>query len=165
MSEHVIDISGEPPVFSAELFPHRSLGRKGFRALIGVSGLVALAELGTFLHQGAWPIALFSMLPVAAIIIAFAVSNRAARMREAVFVSRETILVRRHFPSGRLEEMRFNPFGARLDIDRSAGIGIVAMRITARGEGTEIGAFLNPADRESFARAFRTALASVTRRI
>ncbi|TPW28637.1 DUF2244 domain-containing protein [Martelella alba] len=160
-----MDISGDPPVFSAELFPHRSLGRKGFRALIGLSGLVAMTELIAFLHQGAWPIALFAVLPVAAIITAFAVSNRAARMREAVFVSRETILVRRLFPSGRLEERRFNPFGARLDVDRSAGIGIVAMRIAARGEGTEIGAFLNPEERESFAHAFRAALASVTRRI
>jgi len=37
--------------------------------------------------------------------------------------------------------------------------------VTGEGHRTDIGSFLNPDDRESFAKAFRSALATVTQRL
>jgi uncharacterized membrane protein len=62
-------------------------------------------------------------------------------------------------------EHRFNPFWARFRVSRHEEFGITAMHVTGEGRGTDVGSFLNPDDRESFAKAFRNALATVTRRL
>ncbi|HCD84759.1 MAG TPA: hypothetical protein DEQ45_13175, partial [Agrobacterium sp.] len=43
------------PIFAAELLPHRSLGRRGFRLLLALSGLACLLYGGFFLARGGWP--------------------------------------------------------------------------------------------------------------
>ena len=62
-------------------------------------------------------------------------------------------------------EHRFNPFWARFRVRRHSEIGIVSMHVTGEGQRTDIGSFLNPDDRESFARALTGALATVKRRV
>ncbi len=52
----------------------------------------------------------------------------------------------------------FNPFWTRFEVDRHDEIGITSMRLTTKEFSLSIGAFLNPDDRESFARAFKNAL-------
>lgn len=42
MMESNADSFNEQPVFAAELFPHRSLGRRGFKVLLALSGAVCL---------------------------------------------------------------------------------------------------------------------------
>lgn len=152
--------SPDEPFFRAELTPHRSLGPKGFRILMGVlfcaSVLVGLA----FLSIGAWPVFGFFGLDVLLIYLAFKLSYRSGRAREQVEVSRTRLDIRKIAPSGRTEEHRFNPFWARLAIARHEMIGITAMRVEAQGKSVPIGGFLNPDDRESFATAFGRALAT-----
>ena len=60
---------------------------------------------------------------------------------------------------------RYNPFRAKFQVERHEEFGITGMAVTGEGRKTPIGNFLNPDDRESFARAFTAALASVKRRI
>ncbi|MNL79642.1 hypothetical protein D3C87_2062930 [compost metagenome] len=62
-------------------------------------------------------------------------------------------------------EHRFNPFWARFFVRRHQEIGIVSMHVAGEGRRTDIGSFLNPDDRESFAKAFRGALATAKMRI
>lgn len=64
-----------------------------------------------------------------------------------------------------MTEHRFNPFWARFFVRRHSEIGIVSMLVAGEGKRTDIGSFLNPDDRESFAKAFRAALATVKQRI
>lgn len=153
------------PVFSAELFPHRSLGRKGFCVLLGLAALGFVPNMLYFAAHGAWPIALYCLLTFAGLYAAFKLSYRSALAREHVRVSRLDVSITKVAPSGKRVEAHYNPFWARFTVDRHAEFGITRMALAGEGRHTEIGAFLNPDDRESFANAFRQALATVKQRI
>jgi uncharacterized membrane protein len=153
------------PVFQAELKPYRSLGRLGFRLLMGLTFVFCLFNVLFFLVTGALPIAMFFGLDFALLYGAFYLNYRSARAREEVTVSRTELRIRKFSAAGKLRESRYNPFWARLEIDRHRDFGITAMAVVGEGRKTTIGGFLHHDDRESFARAFSLALASVKRRI
>ncbi len=160
-----VDRMDEPPVFAAELTPYRSLGRKGFHVLLGLTGLFCLLHAIFFLATGAWPIVLFFGLDFLLLWGAFWLSYRSGRAREEVTVSRTDVLIRKFSPAGRVVEHHFNPFWARFRVSRHHEFGITSMIVSGEGRRTDIGSFLNPDDRESFAKAFRGALATVKQRI
>jgi uncharacterized membrane protein len=153
------------PVFAAELFPYRSLGRKGFRVLLVLMGAFCLFYGGLFSMKGAWPIGLFLGADFLLVYGAFWLNYRSGRVSEHVTVSRTDVSIRKISPSGRVEEHRFNSFWVRFLVQRLHGVGIRSMHVRGEGRDTEVGAFLNPEDRESFAKAFSGALATVKRRI
>ncbi|MES5099395.1 DUF2244 domain-containing protein [Agrobacterium sp. BA1120] len=165
MEDSKVDSVNEQPVFAAELVPHRSLGRKGFRVLLALTGAVCLLYGVFFMVTGAWPIGLFLGLDFLLLYVAFRVNYRAAKAREEVTVSRTNLSIRKFSPAGRMVEHRFNPFWARFRVNRHEEIGILSMYVSGEGRTTDIGSFLNPDDRESFAKAFRGALATVRQRI
>ena len=150
--------TADEPFFRALLTPHRSLGRTGFAVLIGAL-LFGWAVTGAFfLSVGAWPVFGFFGLDVIAVYVAFRLNYRAARAREEVSVSRTALDIHKTAPSGRSEQHRFNPFWARFEIARHPEIGITDMAVAAQGRAVQIGSFLNPDDRETFATAFGNAL-------
>lgn len=165
MSEINGDLIPDRPVFAAELVPHRSLGHRGWRILMLLTGVLTVAHVAVFLVSGAWPVALFCGLDFFLLYGAFYLNYRSGLQREEVIVSRTQLLVRKHHPSGAAREIGFNPFRARFDVRRHTDIGIVAMLLSGEGRRTDIGSFLNPDDRETFAKALTGALATVKRRI
>lgn len=152
--------AADEPFFKALLTPHRSLGRTGFLVLMGALafgwGVTALF----FLARGAWPVAGFFGLDILLVYLAFRMNYRAGRMSEEVSVSRTSLAIRKVAPSGRSVTHRMNPFWTRFRVRRHTEIGITAMAVEAKGQSVAIGAFLNPDDRESFAKAFSHALAT-----
>lgn len=163
MSETNAAFAADEPFFKALLTPHRSLGRKGFVILMG-SLVAGWGVTGLFfLAQGAWPVFGFFGLDILLVYIAFRLNYRAARAREEVSVSRTALDIRKVDPSGKAEAHRFNPFWARFSVKRHDEIGITGMVVEAQGQTVPIGSFLNPDDRESFARAFSGALAQARR--
>jgi uncharacterized membrane protein len=156
--EAATETSTDTPIFSALLVPYRSLGSRGFTVLMLFFGLVSLGTSIGFLIEGAWPVVGFFGLDVALVYVAFKASYRSARAREEVSVSRTDLLVRKTSPAGRVQESHYNPFWTRFQVARHEEIGITRMAVTGQGRSTEIGGFLNPDDRESFAAAFSGAL-------
>jgi len=156
--------AADTPFFKALLVPHRSLGRTGFFVLMGAMLLVWLSVTAIFWSMGAWPIVGFLGLDVLALYIAFRVNYRAARAREEISLSRTNLHILKVPPSGRAEEHSFNPFWARFRVQRHAEIGITDMAVEMREKRVLVGSFLNPDDRESFAKAFGQALATVKAR-
>jgi uncharacterized membrane protein len=154
----------DQPIFAAELTPYRSLGHKGFRILLMIAGAMSLMHIFVFLVIGAWPIVFFFGLDFILLFGAFWLNYRAARAREEVRVSRTDVSVKKFAPSGRMTEHRFNTFWARFSIKRHQEIGIISMMISGGGRQINIGSFLNPDDRESFALAFARALATARAR-
>ncbi len=150
----------DAPIFSALLVPHRSLGRRGFNALMLGLGLVGVLTGIGFVLNGAWPVVGFFGLDVLLVWIAFRASYRAGRAREEVMVSRLDVAIRQTAPSGRTLEAHYNPSFARFRVSRHEEIGITRMSVHGEGRATEIGRLLNPDDRESFAGAFHRALAA-----
>ncbi len=165
MTESNAERAFEQPVFAAELTPYRSLGRGGFCILLALTGGLLVFNVAFFIATGAWPIAMFFGVEFALLYGAFWLNYRSARAREVVTVSRKTLSIRKFSPSGRMVEHCFDPFWARFRVRRHEEIGITAMYVSGEGRRTDLGSFLNPDDRESFAAAFTRALATVKRRI
>jgi len=154
----------DEPVFDAVLRPHRSLGRLGFVLLMSITTVITAVHMVIFAKVGAWPVFGFFGLDLALLFGAFWLSYRSGRMREFIRMSRTDLNVRKVSPSGRAVDHQFNPFWARFNIDRHDEIGITDMRISGQGQQTEVGSFLNPDDKESFATAFQRALATIKKR-
>lgn len=160
MSETNVASAADEPFFRALLTPHRSLGRTGFMILMGGMLFGWLVTGAFFLSHGAWPIFGFFGLDVVLLYAAFRANYRAARAREEVSISRTALDIRKTAPSGRSEDHRFNPFWAKFAVSRHSEIGITRMSVEGQGRSVSIGGFLNPDDRESFAKAFQQALAT-----
>jgi len=152
------------PQFEAVLSPHRSLGRLGFVLLMSITTVITAVHMVIFARVGAWPVFAFFGLDLALLFGAFWLSYRSGRMREFIRMSRTGLSIRKVFPSGRSVDHQFNPFWTRFSIDRHEEIGITDMRVSSRGQQTEVGSFLNPEDKESFATAFQRALAAIKKR-
>lgn len=151
------------PIFSALLTPYRSLGRTGFRLLMSALILCWLFVCILFWSIGAWPIVGFFGLDVLAIYLAFRWNYRSANAREEISVSRSALHIRKYEPSGKMIAHEFHPFWSRFRIARKPEFGITSMHVESREKRVPIGGFLNPDDRESFATAFRDALAQARR--
>jgi uncharacterized membrane protein len=150
-------------IFSATLQPHRSLGRRGFLILIAtIAGLWFVTGL-YFVALGAWPVLGFIGLDLVAIWLAFRLNYRAARAYEEIEVGRTALVIRKVTPSGRAQEIRFNPQWARLEVEQLEDEGVTRIAVRMRDTRVAVGAFLNPDDRKSFARAFGAALAEARR--
>ncbi|ASP35178.1 MULTISPECIES: DUF2244 domain-containing protein [Stappiaceae] len=147
------------PFFTAVLTPHRSLGPNGFLILMICFGLICFVSGIVFLSIGAWPVFGFFGLDIALLWFAFRLNYRSAQAFEEVSVSRTEIVIRKVGPGKRFQEYSFNPVWVRLKIDRLEDEGVVAVSLTSRGESIDLGNFLNPDDRTSFAGAIANALA------
>lgn len=150
-------------LFSARLTPYRSLGPKGFHILIGAISVVCLTIGLVFFALGLWPVLGFMGLDVALIYWAFKSNYWSAKAYEDVEVSRNHVLLRKVNPGGKAQDHQFPQLGTRFEVDRHDEIGITNMRLAHRKSSVEFGYFLNPLDREGFAAAFQTAMASAKR--
>jgi uncharacterized membrane protein len=149
----------EPPIFSAVLRPYRSLSPRGFAILMCVI-LACTTSIGlAFWLLGAWPVVGFCGLDVVLVQFAFRLNYRAARAAEEISLTRERLSVRKISPSGVAVEAGFNPYWARLEIDRHPEIGVTGVRIASHGDRLDVARFLGPREREGFAVALGAALA------
>ncbi len=76
-------------------------------------------------------------------------------------MTRERLSVRRISASGIAVETGFNPYWARLEVDRHPEFGVTGVRIASHGERLAVAKFLGPREREGFATALSAALATV----
>jgi uncharacterized membrane protein len=148
-------------IFAARLTPYRSLSPAGFNLLMMAIVAVSFAAGLAFWLMGAWPVVGFFGLDILLIQLAFRLNYRAARAFEEIEVTREALTVRKVSASGRAREFGFNPYWARLEIDRRPDRLIARLRIASHGKRLDIGSFLGPKERENFAAAFSAALVKV----
>lgn len=150
----------DQPFFTAVLTPYRSLGPNGFLILMACLGGVSFVAGVLFLQIGAWPVFGFFGLDMALIWMAFKLNYASARQYEEVSVSRSEIVIRKIGPGKRHLEYRFNPVWVRLSVKRLEDEGVTRIELSSRGETVDLGNFLNPEDRTSFAGAMSNALAT-----
>jgi uncharacterized membrane protein len=158
-SDRDLDHDGDAPIFAAVLTPHRSLGRRGFIAVMAVLSAMSLVVGLIFWSIGAWPVPGFLGLDIALVYAAFRLSYRQARAAEEIRLTRSVLTVRRIAPDGRSAETGLNPYWARLEVDRHPEFGVLGMAIAWQGYRLAIGRFLGPKEREKFAKEFGAALA------
>ncbi len=149
----------EPPIFAATLRPHRSLSARGFMlvmlALVACSFTAGLA----FWSMGAWPVVGFFGLDILLVQLAFRLNYRQARAFEEIRVFRDRMTVTSTSARGRTTESDFNPYWARIEVERHPEAGVTRVTIASHGRRLDIAGFLGPWERESFAQALSSALA------
>jgi uncharacterized membrane protein len=153
----------EPPLFSAVITPHRSLGRVGFLALMIAIGAVSFVTGLVFMIAGAWPVFGFFGLDVLLLYWAFRVNYRAARAYEQVTVTPSELTVRKVSHRGKVSEWMFNPLWVRLDREAHTELGMQRLFLVSRGQRLAIAGFLGPHEKESFAHALANALGEARR--
>jgi uncharacterized membrane protein len=89
-----------PYFMDAVITPHRSLSSRGFIILIAILTTINAASAVMFFAMGAAPVPIFLGLDVTAVVIAFAVSNRAAANHECVRVTAQEVCVIWRTPRG-----------------------------------------------------------------
>ena len=146
------------PLFAATLRPLRSLSQRGLRIFIAVLAVFATIPGITFFALGAWPILGFLGLDVVLVWWALSASLREGKQFEVITLWPDQLELSRVSPSGREELLRFDPFFVKLVIDRDYNERTTALHLRTRDSDTEIGSFLNPDDKASFAKVFGTAL-------
>ena len=130
------------------------------RLLFAILCLVAAVNVAIALYfvlRGAWPIAPFLGGDVALLAWAFRASLIAARREEHVTLSRPMLRIARRPPRGRSDEVRFNPYWVRVDMDDPPDHWS-QLTLWSHGKGLKIGTFLAPEARAQFALGLKTAL-------
>ena len=155
------DGAGQGAVFSAVITPHRSLGRDGFRFMMGAVALVAAAVSLRFVALGFWPVSGFLGLDVLGLFIAFRVSYRRGRAFEEVVLTPIEILFRRVTHRGETREWRLNPAWTRLVRETHAEFGLQRLALESGPQRVVIASALSPGERADFADAFGLALSRV----
>lgn len=153
----------EQPIFTAELTPHRSLGRTGFLALMLFLSIVSFVAGIVFLRMGAWPVFGFFGLDLLLIYWAFHVNYARARASEHLVLTPHELRLRRVSHRGHVMEWTFNPHWVRLDQEEHKEFGIERLYLTSHGRSVAVGRFLGPDEKASFAKALRLALQDARR--
>jgi uncharacterized membrane protein len=143
--------------FRAVLTPHRSLGPKGFLALMAAFGAISFVTGMVFLIAGAWPVLGFLGLDVALVYIAFRLNYRSGRRCEVLDLTPARLLLTRVHPSGRTEQFDCNPYWARVHLQEWPD-GRTALSVVSRGTTLAFGSFLTDDERRDLASALKDAL-------
>jgi uncharacterized membrane protein len=150
-------VAGPPPLagdmlMDVVLRPNRSLSRTAFRLMLIVVIAVNAAVGAVFALQGAYPVAGFLGLDVAALWLAFHLNYRAARAEERVRVAPGQVHLARRSAKGATDHWVLNPIWARVEDDARAVV------VASGGARMRLAAFLSPDERLNFKRALDAAL-------
>ena len=157
------DPAREPPLFSAIITPHRSLGRTGFIVVMSLIGGISFVGGVFFLMLGAWPVFGFLGLDVLLVYWAFRANYRAARAYEEVTVTASELRLRKVTHRGQVSEWTLNPVWTKLDRETHEDFGLLHLFLVSRGRRFAVAGFLSPHERESFAKALSAALGEARR--
>lgn len=149
-------MSQTDPRFEALIHPYRSLGRAGFRVLLSVVIAANLIFAGVMLWLGAWPVLAFLGLDVLAVVVAFRLSYAQAAAFERITIGDGDLVVERVDRKGRRREWRFASYWVSVLFDGDEEAGTVTLR--SHGRSLEVGAYLVPFERKSFAETLKKAL-------
>ena len=146
--------------FSVILRPHRSLGPRGFAAVMTAVAAVSFVAGLVFVLIGAWPVFGFLGLDVLLLYWAFRRSYRDGERRETIDVTDGEVILRRLTPGKPVEELRFVRTWVRVALEEDLERELIGrLLIGSRGHAVEVGSFLAPGERKTLARALDAALA------
>ena len=142
--------SDELPVFEALLYPHRSLGQRGYLILgLGTALIMGLYGL-SFVFLGAWPI--FAFLGAEWVLFWFLFSRhfRGDRRAERLRLYQDRLVLERLDAKGRFTALSLQPYWLQVVLNRAAEPDN-ALHLRTHGRHIEIGAFLSAPERRDFA--------------
>ena len=96
-------------------------------------------------------------------LLSFADEYLHARAFERIVVTPLEVLLRKVSHHGREAVWRFNPAWTRLERQNDEDYGLLALKLVSRGQSVAVAGALSPQEREGFADALGSALASARR--
>lgn len=142
-----------PVLLDTVLRPNPPLSPYALRLVLGIVAAINLAFAINFMLRGAWPIAPFMGADVALLGWALTSTARAARRYEHVKLTPQRLAIARHSVRGAVSEVELNPYWVRVDAEGDQGL-----LLTSHGRAVQLGAFLGPDERASFADLLKSAL-------
>ena len=146
-----------PLYMDAVITPHRSLSERGFIVLIAIVTLANCASAAVFIALGATLVPVFLGLDVLAVIVAFIVSFRAARIVERVQVTAREVRVLRETPKASTliweSPTAFTRVALETEDERAVGL-----KLALSGRDMPVAVALSPRERAEFARALEQAI-------
>ena len=135
---------------SLELWPHRSLPRAGFAAMIlGTFTLITLPLYGLLGTKLMWALLPFLLLAVAALWWGLERSYRDGEIHEALTITPEQVSLRRENPRSPAQSWECNTYWARAEIHQNGGPVPWYVTLVGNARQVEIGAFLSEDERRS----------------
>lgn len=150
------------PLFSAALQPDRSPGITGGWVALAVATVLA-TPLAILIPETLLPTVAAFLAGIASMSALSVQQSRRRRMRQQVTIWTDQLEVVTTQSKGESVLRRFDPKTVRLILVRDENEKAIAMRLRSGKEELELGAFLNPEDKSSFAKAFGTALRKARR--
>jgi uncharacterized membrane protein len=147
----------EPVFLDAILRPNPPMRPEVLRAILIVVLTINLAFAVGFMLRGAWPIAPFMGLDVALLAWAFRASRIAAQASEHVRLTHSELSVVRCTPRRPDETSLLNPYWVRVQLEEPAHMPR-SLTLVTHGKSVQVGRFLGPRERLSFAQALKQAL-------
>ncbi len=148
-------------LYRATIRPSNSLGRRGFRIVMGGCCLVSVATSVWCWRMGFWPIAGFFGLDMLALYAALRVSARRGLSFEEVAISQLEILLARVSHRGERREWRFNPLWTRLATVEDDEYGLQRLSLVSRRQEVVVARDASPDERARIAADLSRALAQV----
>ncbi|NBZ86140.1 DUF2244 domain-containing protein [Stagnihabitans tardus] len=128
------------------LWPHRSLGPRGFAWTMGLLSTGLSLPMATQLgHKTLWVILAFVAGTVSALWAAIRRNQSDRAIRETLILSRDSVTLTRQ--SRRLQSWEANPHWVRLTLYETGGPVPLYLTLSGNGREVEIGAFLTPEER------------------
>ena len=135
--------------FRLEAWPYRSLPKRGFVWVIGLTaGALALPLLAVVGSAVMWGLLPFAVLSVWGLWRAIGLSYRSAATREVLVLTPQSLLLTRSDP-GRADRIwQTNPYWVRAGLRATGPVEDYLVLTDGRRE-VELGAFLSPEERQS----------------
>jgi uncharacterized membrane protein len=147
----------EPVFLDVVLRPNQPMSPAFLRGTLALVAGINLAIALIFVLRGAWPIAPFMGADVALLAWAFHASRVAARIYEHITLTASRLFVACHSPRGEMRKTSLNPYWVRVQLAQPADMPR-KLTLLSHGKTLEVGNFLGPRERLSFAQALRIAL-------
>lgn len=128
--------------------------------LLVILAIVALMNIGfgaLFMLRGAWPVTPFMGLDVALLGWAFHASRVAARAYEHVVLTTSELSVAHRPARGAVRETVLNPYWVSVQLEQPEDMPR-KLTLRSHGKSVQVGSFLGPRERRSFADALKAAL-------
>lgn len=149
--------SDDPLLLDTVLRPSPPMNPRALAVVFGVVLAINFAFALNFLLRGAWPIAPFMGADVALLGWALMATVRAARRYEHVTLTPSRLAIVHHPVKGEDRKVEFNPYWVRVNVEdgpQPAG----RLMLSSHGRSVQVGAFLGPNERLSFADMLKNAL-------
>lgn len=147
----------EPVYFRAVLRPNPPLPPVACICLVAAVAVANLTIAVVLVLRGAWPVTPFMGMDVLVLAWAFISSSKAAKKREELELRTSELRIDYYPARGEPRRVGLNPYWVKVELDEPLR-GPSAITLASHGKQLQIGSFLSPEERMSFARELIRAL-------